>query len=103
MTVYVDQLVAYPQKATSGGKYFGSGKQSCHMSTDQDDLTELHVLAQSIGLRREWFQDHKSCPHYDLTPSKRILAVKAGAVSVDWRTYIYKTSRVMRAKIQEQG
>lgn len=36
-----------------------------HLATD-GDLDELHKFAQSIGLKREWFQDHPAHPHYDL-------------------------------------
>jgi hypothetical protein len=49
-----------------------------------DDLAELHAFAASIGLRRAWFQD-KVLPHYDVTDTKRVLAIKAGAQSVSWR------------------
>lgn len=87
MTIYVDELVAYQQEAKSGGRYFGSGKQSCHMMTD-GDLEELHRFAERIGLRRAWFQGHNPRhPHYDLTPSKRAQAVRLGAQEVqalDW-------------------
>jgi hypothetical protein len=31
-----------------------------------DTMEELHQVAKSIGLRREWFQDATSYPHYDL-------------------------------------
>ncbi len=45
----------------------------------------LHVFAvKTLKLRREWFQSppKASLPHYDLTPSKRALAVKHGAVDL---------------------
>lgn len=48
-----------------------------------DTLEELHKMADKIGLQRAWFQNHKSLQHYDLTPSKRTLAVKAGAIETD--------------------
>lgn len=43
-----------------------------------DTLTELHEFAQSLGLKREWFQP-KSYPHYDLFRGKPKLALKGGA------------------------
>jgi hypothetical protein len=48
-----------------------------------DTLKELHSFARSLGFKREWFQDHHSHPHYDLT-TKRVLlrATKAGALLV---------------------
>lgn len=47
-----------------------------------DTLDELHALADAIGLRRAWFQKRARVPHYDLTPSKRELALRAGAIFV---------------------
>jgi hypothetical protein len=81
MTIYVDELQTYQQKATSGGRYFGSGKQSCHMMTDGEP-EELHQFAEQIGLRRAWYQNHPRHPHYDLTPSKRARAVYLGAQEI---------------------
>lgn len=67
--IYVDPLALY------------GNRQWCHMATD-GSLDELHQFAASIGLRREWFQNHERVPHYDLTPGKRHQAVRAGAVQV---------------------
>lgn len=44
---------------------------------------ELHEFAAHIGLKRAWFQEHPWVPHYDLTPSKRKLAVLHGAKEVE--------------------
>jgi hypothetical protein len=52
----------------------------CHMIADTDE--ELHTMAQQIGVARRWFQGD----HYDITKSKRALAVKLGAVEIDRRT-----------------
>lgn len=79
MTVYVDDLQAW------GWKMHGREVQSCHMFCDQVDLNELHALAQKIGLKRAWFQDKRTAPHYDLVPSKRMAALAAGAVAVSRR------------------
>lgn len=80
MSVYVDQLFdcsPYQIKDPQAKRVFG-GKQACHMWADT--LTELHCMAKSIGLRRAWFQNRASLPHYDLTPGKRRLAIFYGAV-----------------------
>lgn len=70
--VYVDSVVKYP-----GAKPpFHRG--SCHMTADT--LEELHAMADKIGMKRGWFQDHPLCQHYDLTPSRRSQAVARGAV-----------------------
>jgi hypothetical protein len=59
-------------------------KGSAHLTCD-GDLDELHAFAQSIGLRRSWFQPHISAPHYDLSPGRRDAAIAAGAVFVSAR------------------
>ncbi len=62
----------------------------CHMMADS--LFELHAMADQIGIRREWFQGphngHSSFPHYDITLSKRRLAVRFGAVEVTGREMV---------------
>jgi hypothetical protein len=64
------------------------GMKWCHLVSDDYDSAELHPFAQSIGLKREWFQWHtKLSPdpappwlwHYDVTESKRSAAIAAGA------------------------
>lgn len=79
MTVYVDPLEDF------GWVLRGRRVQSCHMFTDTVELDELHRIALAIGMRLSWFQDKKSCPHYDLTPSRRAAAIAAGAVEMDRR------------------
>lgn len=72
MAVYVDEIVVWP-----GAKgIFAMG--SCHLTADT--LDELHAFAAKVGMKREWFQDHALCPHYDLTRARRKAAVKLGAI-----------------------
>jgi hypothetical protein len=62
-----------------------------HLMSDTSH-DELHEFAQSIGLKRAWFQhkpprrpgglDHS---HYDVTESKRQAAIAAGAKAISWR------------------
>lgn len=77
MTVYVDDLAEY------GWVLRGRQVPSCHLFTDTADLEELHAIAAKIGMQRRWFQDKRSAPHYDLTPSRRAAAVALGVVAVD--------------------
>lgn len=56
------------------------GMICCHMIADT--LPELHAMADRIGLKREWFQPLSS-PHYDVSLSRRALAIAAGARVVD--------------------
>jgi hypothetical protein len=79
MTVYVDALEEW------GWKLRGRTVASCHIFTDALDLAELHQMAVRIGMKLEWFQQSRNAPHYDLTKSRRDLAVHFGAVEVGRR------------------
>lgn len=76
MTVYVDEIRQYPKKWA-------------HMWSN--DLDELHAMADRIGLKRSWFQTKNArFPHYDITPSKRALALKYGAEFMPLKDWIMK-------------
>jgi hypothetical protein len=79
----VDELVGYETKTTGhAAKHFGHGKESCHLIV-AGRLDDLHSFAERLGLRRDWFQGNASWPHYDLTPNKRKLALRLGAVEIE--------------------
>jgi hypothetical protein len=42
---------------------------------------ELHAMATSIGMKRQWYQSpaKASFPHYDLSLTRRLLAIAKGA------------------------
>lgn len=63
-----------------------------------DTLEELHAMAEHVGLKREWFQNHGT-PHYDLCQAKRRLALGAGAVEIDRRQTV-ALIRAWRARKQ---
>jgi hypothetical protein len=67
----------------------------CHMWADT--LAELHAMADAIGMKREWFQP-LSFPHYDVSLSRRAVAVELGAVQVDRRE-----GSLIRKRIYERG
>lgn len=69
MAVYVD----------GAENQFGRMKM-CHMLADS--LVELHDMADRIGMKRAWFQPLSS-PHYDLSKTRRVLAIRLGAIEVD--------------------
>ncbi len=75
-------MAAYVDKLRNWGWKLGP---SCHLIADS--LEELHVIAAKIGLKREWYQPSSSGPHYDLTKSRRDLAIKAGAIPLDDRPF----------------
>lgn len=75
MPVYVD-------KARNGlGRMI-----TCHMLADSP--AELHTMAESIGMKRSWYQspDKASFPHYDVSLSRRAQALKLGAIEIDRKT-----------------
>ena len=71
MTVYVDD----PRHPLGRMKM-------CHMLADTVD--ELHDMAESLGLKLEWFQGD----HYDVSLAKRKLAVSMGAKEVTSRDLV---------------
>jgi hypothetical protein len=83
MAIYVDDLMQHGAPGQYRGKDAAqaervgarNGHRWCHLFADEADCIELHHFAVSIGLKRSWFQGN----HYDLTPGKRALAVRAGA------------------------
>lgn len=82
MTVYVDDM-----KAIYGRMVM------CHMIADTTE--ELLEMVDDIGVARKWVQnaggDHE---HFDISLSKRALAVKAGAKEVTMRELIALLSAV---------
>lgn len=72
MTVYVDD-VRHPY-----GRMV-----MCHMWADTPD--ELHAMADRIGVARRWFQHppKASWEHYDISLSRKMLALCFGAVLTD--------------------
>ena len=71
MTVYVDNYRAK----------FGR-MVMCHMAAD--NLEELHEMALKIGMKKEWFQKD----HYDVSLSRRKLAIQFGAKEVTSRELV---------------
>lgn len=74
MSIYVDKLSpCLPNKKWRW-------KESCHLIGDS--ISELHIFAEQIGLKRSWFQGGSVLPHYDLTKQKRKHAINNGAIEI---------------------
>jgi len=68
------------------------GRRCGHLVSDSS-LDELHEFAESLGLRRQWFQE-KSIPHYDLTGEVYELALERGALLVSSREIVLRAVRM---------
>lgn len=86
MSVYVDDM-----RAPFGRLVM------CHMLADS--TAELLAMADRIGVQRRWIQ-HPGTPkeHFDISLSKRALAVKAGAVEITLR----ETGERLRRSVESQ-
>ncbi|MEP3245137.1 MAG: DUF4031 domain-containing protein [Sneathiella sp.] len=84
MTVYVDDM-----RARYGRMIM------CHMSADS--LEELHAMADKIGVDRRWFQcpPKATSPHYDISLSRKRLAIRLGAKKIRWRETPLYTSKLL--------
>jgi hypothetical protein len=92
VTCYVDTIVDH------GWKLRGRYVPSCHLIADT--LEELHAMACAIGMKREWFQapPKASFPHYDLTASRRLEALKRGAIALDRRAFVGKMRELRKGE-----
>lgn len=79
----------------------------CHMIADTSD--ELREMARRIGVSERWIQKEGTTgEHFDISLSKRALAISAGAIPVTWfalsRMVLYRdrhpTSALLYAKAQ---
>jgi len=105
--IYVDQIIHWGNAPAPGAeRFFGNGKPSCHMSTSDHSpagLEALHRFAGKLGMKRAWFQDTDVMPHYDLTPSKRSLAVRNGAIAVEGTEIVRICGRERIKKLLTEG
>lgn len=71
----------------------------CHMIGDTPD--ELHAMASLIGLQRGWFQKPPKASfwHYDVAKGKRALAIKAGAIECDRKTFVAHLRRIRESQV----
>ncbi len=67
----------------------------CHMIADTEE--ELHAMAEKVGLKRQWFQND-NYPHYDISMSKRVMAVENGAIEIGRITFVAIATAQRKAK-----
>jgi hypothetical protein len=73
MSVYVDDM-----RANYGRMVM------CHMLADTHD--ELLAMADKIGMQRRWIQHEGTYKeHFDISLTKRSMAVQHGAVEITWK------------------
>lgn len=58
---------------------------SCHLYSDDNNISELHDFADELGLKLSWFQNDRILPHYDLTAGMRKRAIAQGAKETTYR------------------
>lgn len=64
-----------------------------------DELQELHWFAESIGMKRSWFQDHPKHPHYDIFGRNVTKAIRHGAKVVSSKKLI----EILKNKMISKG
>jgi len=61
-----------------------------------DSLQELHRFARSVGLKKEWFQEHPRHPHYDITTPRKLRKIlNTNRVTMVSKRQIAKTQTPM--------
>ncbi len=67
-----------------------------------DSLEELHQFAAKIGLKREWYQYHKSkYPHYDVNESRRVKAILNVAKPVSVREALQIAKKLREEELRK--
>lgn len=90
MSVYVDKTAnSYRRMSMS------------HLIADTPE--ELRAMAERIGVALKWFQAHASTPHFDIAKSKKVLAIKAGAVELDRGAFVDVMRRIRQTWPRDQG
>lgn len=85
MAVYIDNFY------TTGAGKFGRMKMS-HMIADT--RKELLDMCDKIGVQKKWIQDFDTPrEHFDVSMTKRELAIKHGAVAIGFRELAEITSK----------
>lgn len=68
----------------------------CHLVADT--VEELQEFARRLGMKAEWFQDHR-VPHYDVSMQMREKAVSLGAIEVQYGWEPWRCKRCTKPKL----
>lgn len=90
-----EEITSVPVYVDSLRDYGWRHGPSCHLIADS--VEELIAFAETIGMRREWFQA-KSTPHFDLTAEGRRAAVERGARELNNRELVAKIRELRRKR-----
>lgn len=97
--IYVDRMFACPP--TKKWPY----PEACHIIADTEK--ELVEFAINIGLKKEWLQKGTkrkpyTIPHFDLTRSKRKVAIQLGAIEINMKEMARRIKK-HRHKVREKN
>lgn len=74
----------------------------CHMIADSTD--ELFAMADRIGVARKWVQKPGTArEHFDISLTKRALAIRLGAIPITRRVLVLKLLERAKAEKPERG
>lgn len=73
MTIYIDLPIW--KKSENGCKSYS------HMMSDVS-LEDLHRFAAETGIKKHFFHNTRSCPHYDITEEQIKQVKDAGAIQI---------------------
>jgi hypothetical protein len=71
----------------------------CHMVADS--ILDLFEMAEKIGMRAEWFQP-RSFPHFDVSLTRRTLAISNSAQVIDRRKIVH-VKRAYRLRLENDA
>lgn len=91
MAVYIDDMRMLAQVGSISARW-------SHLMADSTE--ELVAFALRLGMRREWIQKPGTAmEHFDLTDSKRTLALRLGARSICYGREGYALTQAKRAGV----
>lgn len=85
--IYIDPLQYYPETMIRSARARRYGNYWSHVWADSEE--ELRELMRQLKIPTNWLQ-HAGTRHFhiDVTPHKRELIIKAGAVEMTRRAYL---------------